>query len=78
MENAIITDDAASIERTAVTDTDLAGQTFVEMHNGIPIFRLADGRFHVVSHFAVPSLDAARASADTLAGALSGATRAGA
>ena len=39
----------------------------------------ADGRFHVVSHFAVPSLDAARVSADVLAGTLlGGAARAGA
>ena len=71
-DNVTIPNVTASIERTAVTNTDLAGQSFVETHNGIHIFRLVDGRFHVVSHFAVPSLDAARAAADALVGPFSG------
>lgn len=54
--------------RTPVFQPDLQGQTFVEMHNGVQIFRLADGRFHVVSHFAVPSLDTARAAAIAISG----------
>ena len=53
--------------RTAITESDLVGQAFVETVGGIYIFCLADGRYHVVSHFAVPSLNAARAAAEEIA-----------
>lgn len=60
----------AAIPRVPVTADDLAGQEFVETHAGIPIFRLADGRYHVISNFAVATLDDARASAEELGGTI--------
>lgn len=45
---------------TPVSEADLVGQEFIEMRNGAVIFQLSDGRYHVVSHFAVPSIEAAR------------------
>ena len=50
-------------KHTPVSGADLEGQVFVEARNGVQIFRLTDGRYHVVSHFAVPSLESARAAA---------------
>ena len=58
---------ASITARTAVTESDLVGQAFVETVGGIHIFCLTDGRYHVVSHFAVPSLNAARAAAEEMA-----------
>ncbi|MBS0241323.1 MAG: hypothetical protein JSS20_04045 [Proteobacteria bacterium] len=55
-------------KRTRVTSADLVGQEFVESSKGVQIFRLADGRYHVVSHFAVPSLETARAAAIAISG----------
>jgi phosphatidylserine/phosphatidylglycerophosphate/cardiolipin synthase-like enzyme len=55
-------------KRSLVNETDVAGQEFVETLNGVHIFRLADGRYHVVSHFAVPSLETARAAAIAVSG----------
>lgn len=59
--------DLQRVERYQVTSAELAGQEFHETHAGIPIFRLANGRYHVVSHFAVASLPDARLAAEELA-----------
>ena len=53
---------------TPVKEAEIAGQVFVESREGVQIFRLADGRYHVVSHFAVPSLESARAAATAVSG----------
>ena len=53
---------------TPVIAADIEGQVFVESREGVQIFRLADGRYHVVSHFAVPSLEAAQAAATAVSG----------
>ncbi|MEQ1611807.1 MAG: TIR domain-containing protein [Hyphomicrobiaceae bacterium] len=47
--------------RTPVDETALATQVYVETINHHHIFRLTDGRYHVVEHFAVPTLEEARA-----------------
>ena len=60
------TEQRAAVLRTTVSEEELADQQFVEVHVGVPIFRLADGRYHVISHFAVASLEDARAAADSL------------
>ena len=54
--------------RSPVQAAEMNGQTFVESHNDVQIFRLADGRYHVVSHFAVPSLESARNAAIAISG----------
>lgn len=58
-----------AIPRTPVAAEDLDGQEFVETHCGVAIFCLADGRYHVISNFAVPTLDEARMAAKDLAAA---------
>jgi WD40 repeat protein len=58
------TSTAFRVETKPVTLEELAGQQFVKLHAGIPIFRLADGRYHVVSNFAVATLDEAEAAAE--------------
>lgn len=55
-------------KHTPVSVSDQAGQKLVESRNGVQIFQLADGRYHVVSHFAVPSIEAARAAAMAISG----------
>ncbi len=55
-------------QRSPVSAVDLEGQEFVESRAGVQIFRLADGRYHVVSHFAVPSLETARSAAIAISG----------
>jgi WD40 repeat protein len=55
--------DVAHLEKTRVEMQDLDGQEFIEAIEEIPIFRLRDGRYHIVSHFAVPSLEHARVAA---------------
>ena len=52
--------------RLAVTADDHAGQAFVETHCGVAIFRLADGRYHVINNFAVATLEEARAAAEAV------------
>jgi hypothetical protein len=52
--------------RLPVTADDLAGQAFVETHCGVAIFRLADGRYHVINNFAVATLEDARAAAEAI------------
>jgi hypothetical protein len=52
--------------RLPVTADDLAGQAFVETHCGAAIFRLADGRYHVINNFAVATLEDARAAAEAI------------
>jgi len=49
-----------------VNADDLVGQTYVETHQGVAIFQLRDGRYHVVSNFAVSTLDAALAAAEAI------------
>ena len=53
---------------TPVSESDQKDQHYVESRNGVTIFRLSDGRYHVVSNFAVPSLEAARAAAVAVSG----------
>ena len=55
--------------RTSVSAEEMSTQQLVTVHAGIPIFRLADGRFQIVSHFAVASLDEAKRSAERLSSA---------
>jgi WD40 repeat protein len=49
------------------TAEEMAGEAYVETHAGIGIFRLADGRFHIVASAAVGSLAEARALAEAMA-----------
>ena len=53
---------------TPVNEADLKDQVYVETRNGVQIFRLSDGRYHVISHFAVPSLESARNAAVAVSG----------
>ncbi len=55
-------------KHTPVSTDDQIGQQLVESRNGVQIFRLSDGRYHVVSHFAVPSIEAARAASVAISG----------
>lgn len=49
--------------RAPISADDLIGQEFVETCRGVAIFRLTDGRYHVVNNFATATLDDARAAA---------------
>ena len=62
-------DMAARVARAPVSADDLAGQEYVETHYGVAIFRLTDGRYHVVSNFAVATLEEARVAAAEVSGA---------
>lgn len=58
-----------AFEPMIIADSDLAGEIFVETRQGVHIFRLTDGRYHVVDHFAVGTLEEAHVAADALAAA---------
>lgn len=60
---------AAQAARRNIEEADLATQEFSCLHKGIAIFRLKSGEHHVVHHFAVPTLDNARAAIDEIVAA---------